>query len=687
MGDSFARTRPAKMPVPTWPRPPKRPSVRAPRNAGAAGDVVPAPVAAHRPDALVAQLTPHAHSSGKALLRRALERFALGTSSASDLTHCAYHLSQLGCAVPDGLAMKPRDGDPYHNCSRAVGRALGLETRDKEWYRAKIPMWNVRSGRRKVVDMCFCLPHMMLAEAVRDSELPETPAYILESPIYREHPVVREHNNAVCIGIFIDSTDYGKDASVVCWYYNFGDSPKRYVAAVVRKDETCKCGCSGSCTTLAVDRVIAWSLNACARATHPLRNHDGAPFAARSTWESHAGTPLGRAGALTHVRCDLLGAWEYLGFQRWNQDRPCFLCRCQRRQLFDFVARVGWDAVTPDDYHTAANSFSIRRRLTRPEVAEVFAVLADTWHGKLGGRCLTRDMPALGLFRGDRLMVGGDVSDRDGGVWIELDALFAKLGGSPHCRLCFFRLGSGCTFPSPILTDVVGAGLHTVCLDRMHVLDLGALSSWSGAVVSELLKAGTFGTKDKSFGALSAVLRRWLRRRRSSTWIKQVREKNLTGGAQKPFLKFRTSGASKMRAMLPFLLRTLSGKRLALDAAGRPGTALYRAGLRYNAIYALMRRAKARRLTTEEEQQLARHAVVSQRHWAAAGGHMYPKNHFLVHMAETIVKQGPVATWTDADESFNRIVKKIFASTLIGDARTFSKLWLFHRIDKILACI
>ena len=246
-----------------------------------------------------------------------------------------------------------------------------------------------------------------------------------------------------------------------------------------------------------------------------------------------------------------------------------------------------------------------------------------------------------------------------GAVWIELDALFAKLGGSPHCRPCFLRLGSGCTFPSPILTDVVGAGLHTVCLDRMHVLDLGALSSWSGAVVSELLKAGTFGTKDKSFGALSAVLRRWLRRRRSSTWIKQVREKNLTGGAQKPFLKFRTSGASKMRAMLPFLLRTLSGKRLALDAAGRPGTALYRAGLRYNAIYALMRRAKARRLTTEEEQQLARHAVASQRHWAAAGGHMYPKNHFLVHMAETIVKQGPVATWTDAAESFNRIVKKM----------------------------
>jgi hypothetical protein len=61
------------------------------------------------------------------------------------------------------------------------------------------------------------------------------------------------------------------------------------------------------------------------------------------------------------------------------------------------------------------------------------------------------------------------------------------------------------------------------------------------------------------------------------------------------------------------------------------------------------------------------------------------KNHFLIHMTEGVVKQGPAATWTDADESFNRVVKQIFASTLIGDARTFSKLWLFHNIDRILA--
>jgi len=477
---------------------------------------------------------------------------------------------------------------------------------------------------------------------------PETPAYILESSIYRDHPVVREHNDAVCIGLFVDATDYGKDASVVCWYYNFGDSAKRYVAAVVRKEETCLCGCSGSCTYLAVDRVIAWSLNACARATHPLQAHDGTPFAARSTWASRAGTLLGRAGAVTHIRCDLLGAWDYLGFQRWNQVRPCFLCRCDRQHLFDFEGRVGWDEVTPADYQAAVNNFSIRRRLTRAEVSQVFALLTDTWHAKLGGRCLIRDVPTLGLFRGDRLTVDGDVHDSDGGVWIELDALLAKLGGSLHCRICFFRPGSGCTFPSPILTGVVGVGLHTVCLDRMHVLDLGALSAWSGTVVRELLEAGTFGTRDK-FGTLSAILRRWLRRRRSSTWIKQVREKNLAGGARKPLLKLRTSGASKMRVMLPFLLRVLATKRHALDVSGRPGTLLFRAGLRYKGIYTLLRLAKVRRLTGEEEQLLARHAAVSQRNGATAGGHMYPKNHFLIHMTEGVVKQGPAATWTDAD--------------------------------------
>ena len=138
----------------------------------------------------------------------------------------------------------------------------------------------------------FHLPHVILECTDAVSGLPDVRCM----PAFQKHPVVVEHGagNTEAIGLFVDGTDWSTSESFICYYATVG-SEQRHVLSTVDKLSLCDCGCSGSCTLLAVDRILAWSLQAAAARRHPERRHDGSAFPADSMWATRAGTQLRKA--------------------------------------------------------------------------------------------------------------------------------------------------------------------------------------------------------------------------------------------------------------------------------------------------------------------------------------------------------------------------------------------------------
>ena len=101
--------------------------------------------------------------------------------------------------------------------------------------------------------------------------------------------------------------------------------------------------------------------------------------------KEQGGKPLadGHAGALVEFRADLLEFVTACGFKRWSSnDHPCFLCHCNKENLFRFPASISassWEDRDVASYHQHVERALMRRRIHTPEVlAELNRPLACT---------------------------------------------------------------------------------------------------------------------------------------------------------------------------------------------------------------------------------------------------------------------------------------------------------------------
>ena len=106
------------------------------------------------------------------------------------------------------------------------------------------------------------------------------------------------------------------------------------------------------------------------------------------------------------------------------------------------------------------------------------------------------------------------------------------------------------------------------------------------------------------------------------------------GPRAKPFLRFRSGGASTARLCLRFLVRLLTTHYETLNAVGSRGTALLRAGLLMRRVYTLLAAAEKRALVDVECGELADTMVAALTLIKNANIHQYPKNHMCVHLAK-----------------------------------------------------
>ncbi len=139
----------------------------------------------------------------------------------------------------------------------------------------------------------------------------------------------------------------------------------------------------------------------------------------------------------------------------------------------------------------------------------------------------------------------------------------------------------------------------------------------------------------------------------------------------------------KNRALLPFVVRLLQSHEATLDARGKCGTQLAKAGRRLVRAYAALGPADKRGLTGPELEALRVNVVDALQFWKAAGGHCYPKHHMAVHLA-TRQRHGLAMCSTDRDESFHKVCKRVYHSA-VHPRRILAKLWLLTHLDTLVA--
>jgi hypothetical protein len=569
----------------------------------------------------------------------ALTRWALGDWSAPDVTALAWHLQQMGheSVVIPGLAKKPAPPSHPHpetNCNRALQTALKLKELDSEWYSAPIPVFDSRKNARCFREVAFYLPHAIVFDHGQSAK--SSP--LLEAPVFVNHVVTQQHGpgKTVALGLFADGTDWSSEGSIVVWYCNLNGLAERHVITAIEKADLCRCGCKGSCTTLAVDRLLQWSFNCAAGGFHPRLRHDGKEHHP-GVHKQRAGQPLGKHGALCLMRLDLLGVWEYLGMLRWNvKRRPCFLCTETRDGMFKFGRHQQWQEISAEDYvnEVAARTHAVS--LTTEDLQAVFASLSPSWVEL--GRQLTSSLPQLGLAQGDCLVVASDATD----LWVTLEDLLPLSRVRP-VRLVFQRAeGAPFKFVSPLMS-ITGASIRMVCICRLHSLDCGIVSAWCGNVVWRLLRADVFQTGadekgiEDGLSALSKILVSWwpkgMLRSRKKTWIKQVRMRNI-GPESKPFLKFKSGSASKARLCLRFLIVQLRRHKRALDDMNFHGARLLKAGIAFRRVYTILAAAEKQAPNREACEDLVNTMIQALRIAKKADIHQYPKCHMCVHLAK-----------------------------------------------------
>jgi hypothetical protein len=214
---------------------------------------------------------------------------------------------------------------------------------EEPFYNLRVPGFDVAQGERCLRTLETRPPH-----EVCEAEVAETPDLLGRvqegarnqewSEAYARHPAVvsaPEGEAVLPLALYVDAVPFTKkDGFLAFWLYNL-ISWKRHLLVVLRKSETCSCGCRKWCTLWEIFRCLAWSFGALCQGKSPDRRHDG------QEWEpqdyvriAKSGEPTVR-GALILIKGDWAEFTLTFGFPTWaSAQSPCMFCTCTRETMY-----------------------------------------------------------------------------------------------------------------------------------------------------------------------------------------------------------------------------------------------------------------------------------------------------------------------------------------------------------------
>lgn len=427
-----------------------------------------------------------------------------GTLSAKQTCILAYWATAAGARGP-AAEFQAKPGMQSGKYQRVLDRYMKV-SEDPEYYVLQVPGSDRGSGERCVHDIETVPPHEALA-----TELAENPAILDQlraggpaadwAKNYTEHPVVvaSEPGTVLPLALYCDGVPYTNlDGFLGFWIYNLV-SWKRHLVAVVRKSQLCDCGCRRWCSLHPVFELLSWSLGALAAGIFPEARHDGRPWmpGVDDVRAGRGGSAAPR-GAVVLLKGDWSEFCLTFGFTNWSSNRPCLFCHCGKDGLYvteNFTARTFPHPLKGDlDYETACAAAEVPTTFANElQLRTVAGLLAyDRRKDGSHGRALTRDVPVLGLLKGDRLEPSAALPDVAG---------FEDLRVFP-VQVMFWRQSrqTWALHRNPLLNPALGIGINSFAVDILHTLNLGVYQRMVAKSWWVLLLSDAFGVSAAAAG-------------------------------------------------------------------------------------------------------------------------------------------------------------------------------------------
>ena len=426
--------------------------------------------------------------------------------------------------------------------------------------------------------------------------------------------------------------------------------------------------------------MISWSMACLRRGVWPEQRESGANWRADDTmWENVAGTPLGFKAVPVFLKMDLKELSSSLGMVATGSKRyPCALCRCTRGQdswetLEDLSAMEhGWEPNTLDTYLSAVHRCQFKRYLGTAEYTAVRQALWNDLRPKGNrGRRLDKDLPELGLRKGDRLEPSPELSDT---------AAFDKLRPLHGERLLvtFWRTSeeTSVKHACPLFAPETGLSpARSIAVDWLHCLSLGIWLNYISVVIYGVIDGDAFGRATATarerrlhvLAELKARMAAW-----ESEELKAGRSRTLPNNITSGMLGERGSACSlqgaEANAFLTFLVEVVLEEQAAagqwwerITSAGRALVAMLKILGTHKGVVP----APAVQSFVDNYKQYCRlaHGLVK---WV-------PKNHYTAHLCVQLRELGPPASfanWRDGqlDAYLKRIANRAHRRTWHGRA-------------------
>lgn len=439
-----------------------------------------------------------------------------GRLHANHVCIIAFWVSRLGglpldsdCLVQK-LAYGPGKSSGHYQ--RHVDVALGARLDSTKYYDLLLPLHDRSDASRIVAPLPVrplhealhlelvaqrpCDVAATLDDAIRSGEVPQN---------YTTNPVVlaeaaRDPDDAVPvipIAIYADGIPITRRDGVVAYYAYSLLSKRRHLLIACRKQDYCRCGCRGWCTTFRLHQFLRWSLEAAAAGTFPLKGVGGAAFdgpkdGARA---AIAGARLGFKAVVTLLKGDLQELSATWGFPATGStNHPCPLCWHHGRDYFDVhgfsVLSTPQPQKTWHDIDMACRGCEIIVHLDWRSLVQVRVALRQDRRSE-GNRGLSLVKDIAGLRANDRLEPSSALAD--------VFAIFtftALTWPDPPPPLTFWRrsMETACRHRSPIWSSGIGVTPNRIlALDGLHVLSLGVIQVALGGYFSAMIQARAFG--------------------------------------------------------------------------------------------------------------------------------------------------------------------------------------------------
>ena len=526
-----------------------------------------------------------------------------------------------------------------------------------------------------------------LGEAIADGSL---------GTVYAESPVVREkrpEETVLAYAIYVDGISFSRHESVVGFWTHLLPTGARSLIAVLRSSEFCCCGCRGWCTLYPVWLMIAWSISWLRRGLWPTEREDGAWGEADGFWVQMAGKPLGFKAVCTFVKLDLKEVSGNMGFAGVTTiSAPCACCLCTQDDWDDFedlsAEAHGWPALDLRAYEAATTACERRVRLDRAGYSDVRRTLDYKIRNKAGqGRVLSEDLPGLGLAKGDILRPSPELPNT---------AAFDELRPEPgqSLEVVFWRpsLETRVRKRNPIWSEQTGLSpCKNLAADNLHLLSLGILLYWIGAVLHQLVASDIYrtgsraphATKHSTLAALKSAMSRWQAEERRAGRPRTLPGNFTTGMMGNRGGPVSLQGAEAndfthflVQAELPALRERLVGIRWdSLVTCGEPLVLMLSVLKAYKGQVPLAQR----RVFVDGFKEYSRLAKMINLPFV-------PKNHWLAHLCVQLGDLGSsaaIATWRD--EQYNQPLKQITskAHQAHWHARTLAEFRRTHGAGRV----